>query len=375
MFSRVIKRLCILGIALAFIGSSLGYAYGENLNKELEDTQEELQQKRQHVQQEKKEVSTYTEQVQYLNNVINQKKQEIRQLNAKMDNLLQSIKTAEEELKEAQAEVQKNDEMLRERIRFIYENGPVSYLEVLLAARDFSDFLNRYEMLKEIVEEDSRLLEKCEKQREKIEDKKKELEDDRDYIASLINRQDEAKRQLAVRSQAKNNLLVSARNNLSSYQSQVKALEEKEEKLIRSIVEKNSGNMEKISGKFIWPTPGYTRITSPFGYRVHPVLNTRRLHTGMDIGASWGAKVVAAQGGRVMSVTTLSGYGNVVILNHGGGVTSLYAHLSSQLVSKGSWVSSGQVVARVGSTGMSTGPHLHFEVRENGTPVNPQKHL
>jgi len=155
----------------------------------------------------------------------------------------------------------------------------------------------------------------------------------------------------------------------------LEAMSKQLETIIRNLQVNTSDQPRRGSGKFTWPAPGYSRITSPFGYRLHPILKQNRLHTGMDIGAPTGAKVVAGEEGTVIHVGSLTGFGNTIIIDHGGGYSTLYAHLSAYSVSKGQEVKKGETIGKVGSTGWATGPHLHFEVRVNGTPVKPDDYL
>jgi murein DD-endopeptidase MepM/ murein hydrolase activator NlpD len=151
---------------------------------------------------------------------------------------------------------------------------------------------------------------------------------------------------------------------------------EKYEELQRYIIQSQSlnRNLRYSGGRLLWPTTS-NLITSYFGYRVHPIYGTTRFHSGIDIGASYGAPIYAAESGRVILASYYDGYGNCIIIDHGDGVSTLYAHCSSIIVKVGQYVSKGQIIGYVGSTGNSTGPHLHFEVRINGNPVNPFNYL
>ena len=153
------------------------------------------------------------------------------------------------------------------------------------------------------------------------------------------------------------------------------ALNAEADRITSDIQSLSSKDTKYSGGVLLWPCPSSHRVTSEFGYRIHPILGYRKLHTGIDIGASYGAAIVAANSGKVIASYYNSSYGNMVMIDHGGGIVTLYAHASSRRVSKGASVSRGQTIARVGSTGSSTGNHLHFEVRVNGSYKNPRSYL
>ncbi|MBE3035267.1 MAG: M23 family metallopeptidase [Actinobacteria bacterium] len=165
---------------------------------------------------------------------------------------------------------------------------------------------------------------------------------------------------------------------LSAVENDLALLEQQESQLLAesnalSAVINGSSGSGVGTGDMMWPVNG--PIMSPFGYRIHPILGYRKLHTGIDFGVGYGTPIHASDSGTVIYATWMSGYGNVIIIDHGRGISTLYAHQSSLAVGNGARVSRGQVVGYVGSTGFSTGPHLHFEVRVNGNPVDPMGYL
>lgn len=311
-----------------------------------------------------------------LDKKLNATQQELANAQKQLSDITAKLNKTRKELEAAKQKENTQLKTMKERIRAMYISGELGYLEVLLGAKDFGDFITRLDVVKCIVDYDSNLFESYKQQRKLVEQKEKELAqmqiEAQNYKNQIISRQ----RELQVAMASREGLMRDLERQQKLYEQQEDELLQQSKQLETVIQQLQAKSSIKYGGgKLLWPVPSSNVITSPFGMRLHPVLGVYRMHTGIDIAANTGASIVAAADGQVIFSGYYGGYGYTVIIDHGDGISTLYAHNSALLVKEGDTVKRGQVIAKAGSTGLSTGPHLHFEVRKNGVPVNPMDWL
>lgn len=312
-----------------------------------------------------------------INQQIIDKEIEIETLAAQEGDLLLYITKAEYELEESNKRYKKQKQLLETRLVAMYETGDMSYLDLLFSSKSISEFLSNYFLIEEITKADTELLETVEAERIYNKKLKETLETKK--LTLIASRETREKNAIALENMGviKNSRLKKLseeekelHQRIEEYQNQIAEIETEIRKLaIANISE------EYVGGTMAWPVPGYTRITSTFGMRTHPITGIYKLHTGVDIGAPRGAQFIAANDGLVTYAGWNTAYGNMVIVDHGGGITTLYAHGDAILVNVGDVVYQGNPVLSVGSTGYSTGPHAHFEVRIKGDYVEPLDYI
>lgn len=341
---------------------------------------------------EKKSVSTDIENLDAKIQVTSAK---ISTLESEIVRLNKDIAENQEKLEEAQVNLSENTDALRMRLREMYKRGNVNYLEVILNSKDIEELLRNNEIISSIARADRELIEFIQEQIDTIKETEERLQIDKAKVSASKAAVENERQSYQAAVDAKNNYMKVLESNLDLYkaefekaqsnwdaldseiarlQKEITAQKKAEEAAARRATRVHS-NITVSSGprngqSYTWPLPGHYSISSPFGYRVHPILGYSRLHSGVDIPAPSGTPIVAAKSGTVIMSQLMSGYGNVVMVDHGDTVT-VYAHCSALNVGVGESVKAGDVVAFVGSTGLSTGAHLHFEVRVNGSPVNP----
>lgn len=292
------------------------------------------------------------------------------------------------QLDEAEERVLKRDELLQSRMRLMYTNGFVSYMDVLFSANSFSDFLDRFDALQTILNSDRDILESHKKDKALIEEKKEQLEIQFAEIQDLYHELELQQADLIKKEAEKEVLIASYNANLEQLDEtlhQLEEISEEQEKLLVALAARRSKLMAEkqriqnpySGGKLGMPIDSKYRVTSNFGTRIHPITGQRHTHTGIDFGAPSGTPIYAAEAGVVIISQVWSTYGNCIVIDHGNGLWTLYAHIRNGglLVSEGDRVKKGQKIGEVGSTGNSTGPHLHFEVRKDEVAVNPGGYL
>lgn len=299
----------------------------ENLEKQTEEFNSQLE----FVNE---ELSSAVAEVSNLTQSILDKQTEIEELTAKSERLSNKIETVENQLNKVTNSYEKQKNLLEKRLVAMYEMGETSYLDLLLSSKGISEFLSNYYYISEITTTDSELLDIVKEQKEKIADLMKTLQVDKQNL-------EEARSNLEKASIAISNLVIIKNQRIQVLNAEELALQQQVEEYqvqmqeIESeirLLSLSSNNAEYVGGTFVWPVPGYTRISSPFGMRTHPITGVYKLHTGTDISAPFGATFVAANSGVVTKASYNTAYGNMVILDHGGGISTLYAHGSEILV-------------------------------------------
>ena len=369
------KRWTALLTAMMLVVTAAGTVLANNLNDQLDSVNRQMREQQNKAARAQQQVDSVSGRLKKIQGDLDMAIAQYNTIQSKLAYTEQQIELNSGILAKAEKNLSERTNVLNKRMRDIYQNGQLSYLDVLLGANDFNDFTTRMELLKRVVNQDVVLITKVKAERELVLQKRAELERDHAAIAALQREAEEKKQMIAARKDQQEEVLAVAVNERdvaeSAYQELLETSRQIEQMIRRSQI--GSGGAAGSSGVLIWPASG--PITSPFGWRTHPIFGTQRYHSGIDIGADYGDDVSAADGGVVIYADWMGGYGKAVIIDHGGGISTLYAHNSELLVGEGERVRKGQSISRVGSTGYSTGPHLHFEVRENGTPVSPMGYL
>lgn len=364
MSKKAIKITAIV-IALIFLLGIFGpFAYTFVFSMPTDDSHLE------DIQQEKK---LTLEDINKTELELNKAAEELRVLNEKIELSSNELKQVNEKLEAAEKLEMNMREESGKRFRIMCEKGMLSYLDIIFSSKNFTDFIDRLVIAKELAEYDRDMMNAVASVKKDIIDSKTKAEEILKEQEAALAELDEAKIQLEQKAEESKAILARLESDEEAYIKYLEQKEREEMSLREQYASNGSATVVSADGMFVWPT-NTTWITSEFApSRVNPVSGKILPHTGTDIGAQSGAPVTAAASGKVSFAGVNGGYGNCIILEHGDGISTLYAHLSSINVSSGESVAQGALIGRVGSTGNSTGPHLHFEIIIDGTPVNPMQ--
>ena len=345
---------------------------------ELNDVRQRMERMQTRKEQARRKAESASAELSEVMGSLNELQAQANNLQKKSDTLQGKINDNQAKLEKKQQEMQVRMLIYRKRLRDIYINGQINYLDVLLGAKDFSDFSSRMYLLQKIISRDLELLEKLKQDAAEINSRKEQLAAEMKEIKATQTELEAKKAKVNKLREQRAYMLYKAQEEEQSSQEEYErllAISENIASMLRNM--ENSGGGAPAgqggTGQFMWPCNG--PITSYYGWRTHPIFGTTKYHSGMDIAVDAGTPIHAADSGTIVYSGWLGGYGNCVMIDHGGGLVTLYAHNSALNVGEGQYVSKGTVVAYAGSTGYSTGPHCHFEVRLHGELTEPLNYL
>ncbi|WP_289002183.1 murein hydrolase activator EnvC [uncultured Megasphaera sp.] len=396
----ILAALCLMNPAWAVL------AEDEDLQNQLSTVQSQMNEQAQKKNEAEAVIGNVFEKLRVIQESLDAARAEYKNISDQLAETDKQIVKTQGELEKAQTHLASREQVLSRRIRDIYMHGQLNYLDVVVGAKDFDDFANRIELLRRIVNSDLELITSIREEQAQIASAKAALEDQRAQQAKLKDEAAAKQAEIEKHKAEQQAILAKAESDKATAEEAYKELEASSNQIAQTLrdraaarqaaaaaaaaaaaqaqtdssssggsVDSSSDAYQPVSGTgaLMWPVNGV--ITSPFGYRNHPIFGRQILHSGIDIGVDYGTPVHAADSGVVVEADWISGYGYAVVIDHGNGLSTLYGHNESLAVSAGQSVSKGQVIAYAGSTGNSTGPHVHFEVRSNGEPVDPMGYL
>ena len=357
---------------------SWGFAsQADDKRAELNEVQSQMQKMQDRKERARQKAEAASESLEEIQTSLNQLQVQARDLQGKRDALQAKINDNQIKLAQKKAEVEKRKKIYSKRLREIYINGQINYLDVLLGAKDFGDFSSRMYLLQKIISSDIEMLTQLKKAEAEVKARQDQLDAQMKDIKTT-QAELEAKRARAKKlKEQRSYMLYKAQEEEQQSQSEYERLLAISENITAMLRNMESGGSSSSggggTGRFIWPCHG--TITSYFGWRTHPVFGTTKYHSGMDIGVDYGTPILAADSGTVIYSGWLGGYGYAVMIDHGSGLVTLYGHNQALNVYEGQYVTKGTCIAYAGSTGYSTGPHCHFEVRLHGEVTEPLNYL
>ncbi len=384
IISCVIAGVLALAMLMSMLASGMVFAGAAEDADELKDKLSSLEDEKKSVQARIADLTKQAKDVEAtreaLQSEIELTREEIATVEAYIKRLQEQIDVKTVELGVAEDALEEKEEDFALTVRTTYEMGETSYLEVLLNSSSFTDLLTRMEIVTTLMDNNKKVVAEYTAAKEDIEQKRDDLQqtqdEQSDYQKNLSYKVDELAANEAQQAALQESIEAYKAESEAEYDriaGEMQSVSNKIAELSRQAAA--NGSVPMGDGTLIWPTPSCTTNSSAYGWRIHPIYGTRKFHAGEDIPAGYGAEILAAASGRVVTAGWVSGYGNYTVIDHGGGLMTAYGHQSSFAVSVGQTVTQGQVIGYVGSTGNSTGPHLHFEVYVNGATVDPKSYF
>ncbi len=381
LVTGIIAGILVAAMLFSMIASGLTFAAAAEDTDELKSKLSQLEDKKAAVKEQIAELTKQAKDAQAtrdaLQSEINITKEEIKTVEDYIKRLQQQIDVKTAELEVAEEALDEKEALFAKSVRTTYELGDTSYLEVVLKASSFSDMLSRIDMVSSVMDYNKKVVAEYTAAKEDIEEKRDDLQTTQDSQKEYQKNLSYKAEELAAREKEQAALQKSILDFKASSEAEYDRIAGEMQSVSNQIAEMSrqsasNGSVPMGDGTLIWPTPSCTTNSSRYGWRKHPIYGTRKFHAGEDIPAGYGAEILAAASGKVVTAGWVSGYGNYTVIDHGGGMMTAYGHQSSIGVSVGETVTQGQVIGYVGSTGNSTGPHLHFEVYINGSTVDPK---
>lgn len=384
---RLVCMLAVAALLVAFMpkASESVKVYAETVQEKINKAAKDKQAAQSAKSEAKNKRDNAMAQITQLDEEAEVIRKELSAIDAVIREADEKIAAKEAEIAEYERQIEANDVEFCERLRAMDENNTASYIDLLLNSKSISEFVSRIETVREITEHDQGIINEMISLKESVEASKNEVVAYRNEQQEARNLVQQKQSALDAKIAEKTSYVKSLEKDIAKYDQLYQAAAQQEESLKRSVSAGSSRGTATSTasgtrivyngGAFCWPAPSYTYISSEFGYRIHPVYGTKKYHSGMDMAAPGGSPILAAANGTVRFAGWNGGYGYCVIIDHGNGIQTLYGHSSKLLVSQGQSVTRGQKIALVGTTGTSTGNHLHFEVLNNGTPTNPRPYF
>jgi len=354
----------------------------EQMEKDLADLKKKLKNLQSKESGYLSQIANYNEQISLVEDEIDAVNALIEGYNEQIEEKNGQIAALGDEIESLDTSITENYEKFKERLLSFHKTGDASTLEILFGSESLADFFNRYAVIKTVTARDQRLLDNLSDEIARQEAQKAENERLREELTEQVNESEEMKKNLLEKQDELKDMKKQSQSLLKRIQSDQRAaesaiedLDEDMEALEKEIEEATRNSKGTFDGTFAWPLKGYTRVSSGFGYRTHPVTGKKNsFHKGIDLPAPKNTPITAAAAGTVVAAynTSTGSYGKYVIIDHGGGYLTVYAHCNKVLVKKGDKVTQGQQIAAIGTTGTSTGYHLHFEIRINGQYTDPR---